>query len=269
MKKSWLYAAVCAVSALLAASSPTRADTTLVIAIAADPTGFDPEAVLNNTSGFIMATIYDSLTRYKTRIRRGRARARREMGHLRRRPHLHVPSAQGSDLPGRHAVQRQDLCQDLNRLLNKQSPDSIFNTGPVESMIDFTYGMSRSYRRPTTIPSTSSSSSLRRPSTTNLAMVWNGVVSPTAVTKYGKDFRNHPVAPGPFIFKEWRQGDQVSLDANPNYWGGKPKVDHSSSRNIPMPRRPSSRIKRGDVQILGDVCDADRPGDARRANIES
>ena len=37
----------------------------MVIGIAADPTGFDPEAVLNNTSGFVMATIFDSLVKYK------------------------------------------------------------------------------------------------------------------------------------------------------------------------------------------------------------
>src|SRR5579863_9638575 len=42
-----------------------RAEQTLVISIAADPTGFDPEAVANNTSGFIMATVFDSLVRYK------------------------------------------------------------------------------------------------------------------------------------------------------------------------------------------------------------
>src|SRR5580704_1550083 len=51
----------------LAALSATaaKADTTLVVSIAADPTGLDPEAVLNNTSGFVMATIYDSLVKYK------------------------------------------------------------------------------------------------------------------------------------------------------------------------------------------------------------
>src|SRR3954453_24206444 len=38
---------------------------TLVIGIAADPTGFDPEAVENNTSGFVMAAVFDSLVRYK------------------------------------------------------------------------------------------------------------------------------------------------------------------------------------------------------------
>src|SRR6478609_94012 len=63
MRKSWLPAAVLA--AAMAVAAPARADTTLVVGIAADPTGLDPEAVLNNTSGFVMATIYDGLTRYK------------------------------------------------------------------------------------------------------------------------------------------------------------------------------------------------------------
>src|SRR3954462_3227969 len=42
-----------------------NAQTTLVVALAADPTGLDPEAVLNNTSGFVMATVYDGLVCYK------------------------------------------------------------------------------------------------------------------------------------------------------------------------------------------------------------
>ena len=53
-----------ACTALLAIGT-ARADTTLVVSMAADPTGLDPEAVLNNTSGFVMATIYDGLIRYK------------------------------------------------------------------------------------------------------------------------------------------------------------------------------------------------------------
>src|SRR5580704_9746773 len=53
-----------ACTALLALGT-ARADTTLVVSMAADPTGLDPEAVLNNTSGFVMATIYDGLIRYK------------------------------------------------------------------------------------------------------------------------------------------------------------------------------------------------------------
>src|SRR5271157_6529272 len=50
---------------LAALTGAASAQTTLVVSMAADPTGLDPEAVLNNTSGFVMATIYDSLVRYK------------------------------------------------------------------------------------------------------------------------------------------------------------------------------------------------------------
>src|SRR5258708_34273310 len=52
--------------ALAALAGNAAAQTTLVIALAADPTGLDPEAVLNNTSGFGMGTIYDSLLKYKS-----------------------------------------------------------------------------------------------------------------------------------------------------------------------------------------------------------
>src|ERR1700749_4511763 len=60
MRRIWAFA----FTALLAVGTP-RAHKTLVFSMAADPTGLDPEAVLNNTSGFVMATIYDGLIRYK------------------------------------------------------------------------------------------------------------------------------------------------------------------------------------------------------------
>src|SRR5258708_36486363 len=84
-------------------------------------------------------------------------------------------------------------------------------------------------------------------------MGWNGVVSPTAVAKFGKDFRNHPVGTGPSVFKEWRPGDQVTLEANPNYWGGKPKVARIVFKEIPDSQAALLAIKRGDVPILADV----------------
>jgi peptide/nickel transport system substrate-binding protein len=85
-------------------------------------------------------------------------------------------------------------------------------------------------------------------------MVWNGVVSPTAAAKYGADFRNHPVGSGPFIFREWRQRDQVVLDANPDYWKGRPKIDHLVFKEYPDAQAALLALKRGEVQIMGDVA---------------
>jgi peptide/nickel transport system substrate-binding protein len=240
--------------ATLLAFGTARADTTLVVSMAADPTGLDPEAVLNNTSGFVMATIYDSLVRYKP-------------GTVEVEPGL----AQSWDISSdgltytfhlRKGVKFQDgspvnadaIAQNIDRQYNKSSPIYIYNTGPVESYRDFTYGAMESYRA---INDDTVEIKLKAPSAAllaSLAMVWNGVVSPTAAAKYGKDFRNHPVGSGPFIFKEWRQRDAVALDANPDYWKSKPKVDHLVFKEYPDAQAGLLALKRGEVQIMGDVA---------------
>src|SRR5258708_33515999 len=219
MKRLLLAAALI----LAALTGQASAQKTLVIAIAADPTGFDPEAVQNNTSGFIMATIYDSLVKYKpgsVDVEPGLAEKWdiSEDGltytfHLRKGVTFH----DGTPFNAPNYVKT------INRLLDKADPDSIFNTGPVESFIDDTYGEVASYSAPDDNTVVFKFKTVSGPFTTNLAMVWNGVVSPTAVTKYKKDFRNNPVGTAPFIFKEYRQAAHVVLAPHPNYWGGHPK----------------------------------------------
>ena len=47
------------------------------------------------------------------------------------------------------------------------------------------------------------------------------MVSPTAAAKWGPDkFQDHLVGTGPFLFKEWKRQEQISLVKNPDYWGG-------------------------------------------------
>jgi peptide/nickel transport system substrate-binding protein len=239
--------------ALAALAGNVAAQTTLVIALAADPTGLDPEAVLNNTSGFVMGTIYDSLLKYKsgsTDVEPGLAESWEASPegltytfHLRKGVTFH----DGTPFNAPNYVKT------ISRVLDKSDPDSIYNTGPVESFLDDTYGSVASYMATDDYTVVFTFKEVSGPFTTNLAMVWNGVVSPTAVTKYKKDFRNHPVGTGPFIFKEWRQGDQVVLDANPNYWGGKPKVDRIVFKVMPDAQATLLAAKRGDVHIIADV----------------
>jgi len=235
------------------AAGAARAETTLVIGIAADPTGFDPEAVLNNTSGFVMSTVYDSLLRYKP-------------GTTEPAPGLAErwqvsPDGLTYTFHLRHGVKFQDgtpfdaaaYVRTLDRQLKKDDPDYIYNTGPVEGYIDFTFGAVKSYRA---VGDDTVEFVLKQPTApflTSLAMVWNGLVSPAAAHKEGKDFRNHPVGTGPFVFRQWRQRDEIDLDANPDYWGGKPKVDHLVFKEYPDPQAAVLALRRGDIQILGDV----------------
>lgn len=240
---------------------------TLVIGIAADPTGFDPEAVENNTSGFVMAAVYDSLVRYKpgtVEVEPGLAErwditpdGLQYTFHLRAGVKFH----DGTPLNA------ETFVQGIARQLDKQSPIYIYNTGPVEGYTDFTYGP---------VASTKATGDLtvefkmKEPSAAflnSLAMVWNGVVSPAAAAKYGKDFRNNPVGTGPFVFKEYRSRDQIILEANPSYWRGKPKLDRIVYKVLPDPQAALLALRRGEVHILADVGAATIPALQKEANV--
>ncbi|MBI3706712.1 MAG: ABC transporter substrate-binding protein [Proteobacteria bacterium] len=238
---------------LAALTGTASAQQTLVIAIAADPTGLDPEAVLNNTSGFVMSTIYDSLVKYKqgtVEVEPGLAEKWDVSAdgltytfHLRKGVKYHDGTP----------FNAPNYIKTIKRLLDKDDPDSIYKSGHVEAFFPETYSSVVSYTATDDNTVVFKLKEVSGPFTTDLAMVWNAVVSPEAVHKYGKDFRNHPVGTGPFIFKEWRPGDQVVLDANPNYWGGKPKVDRIIFKVMPDAQAALLAAKRGDVHVLADV----------------
>jgi oligopeptide transport system substrate-binding protein len=50
-----------------------------------------------------------------------------------------------------------------------------------------------------------------------LAMTPSAAVPHEAIEKYGKEFLNHPVGSGPYVFKEWIRNSRVILEKNPNW----------------------------------------------------
>lgn len=78
-----------------------------------------------------------------------------------------------------------------------------------------------------------------------------GIVSPTAVEKYGKEFGRNPVGTGPFAFKSWQQNSQIVLERNDKYWGEKPKIDQLVFRMIP--EASAQLIALGTGEISGIV----------------
>ena len=246
--------AVAALATGLAFGGAAQADTTLIISIAADPTGFDPEAVANNTSGFIMAAVHDSLIRYKS-------------GTVDIEPGLAqswdvAPDGLTYTFRLRRGVTFHDgtpfnaktFIQTIDRQLKKDDPAYIGNTGPVEGYEDTTFGSVASY---SAIDEYTVQFKMKEASADflySLAMVWNGVVSYPAAVKWGKDFRNHPVGTGPYVFREWKSRDQIVLDANPNYWRGKPKIDHIVFKVYPEPQAALLALQRGETNIMGDVA---------------
>lgn len=88
----------------------------------------------------------------------------------------------------------------------------------------------------------------------NLAMgLAAPIVSPKAVEKYKGDFGTNPVGTGPFIFEKWDKEQQIVLKANPNYWGGKPKLGKVIFKVVKENSVRADELIAGTVHIIDGV----------------
>lgn len=74
--------------------------------------------------------------------------------------------------------------------------------------------------------------------------------SPTAIKTEGKDFANHPVGTGPFMFQSETRGQQLVLVKNPHYWRGAPKLDRLILRPIPDATARLAALESGEVNWI-------------------
>jgi peptide/nickel transport system substrate-binding protein len=74
--------------------------------------------------------------------------------------------------------------------------------------------------------------------------------SPTAIQKQGAaDFNVHPVGAGPFLLKEYVQGDHTLLVRNPGYWNApQPFLDQINIRIIPDDTQRYNSLIAGEIQ---------------------
>src|SRR3990170_3768957 len=87
----------------------------------------------------------------------------------------------------------------------------------------------------------------------NLAMDMFAISSPAAMEAAGEDYgtpAGGSVGTGPFKFVEWVEGDQITVAANDEYWGGRPKIDQIIWRVIPDDSARFLALKAGDIHAL-------------------
>ena len=68
------------------------------------------------------------------------------------------------------------------------------------------------------------------------------------------DFNMHPVGTGPYKVAHWRPGDRLRLDANDDYYGGRPKVDRLVFMVVPDDNAAFVRFKGGDLDVYQSVA---------------
>ncbi len=79
------------------------------------------------------------------------------------------------------------------------------------------------------------------------------MLPPKYVQEKGDDFALRPVGTGPFKFVEWVKGDRVTLEANPDYWRGRPRVQRVTFRFIPEAATRVASLLNGDTDIIENI----------------
>jgi peptide/nickel transport system substrate-binding protein len=64
-------------------------------------------------------------------------------------------------------------------------------------------------------------------------------------------FSRKPIGTGPYKFKEWTTGEKIVLEANPNYFEGRPFIDGFVYRIIPDPATMFLELKSGGIDFMG------------------
>ncbi|MDD2717971.1 MAG: peptide-binding protein [Candidatus Wallbacteria bacterium] len=67
---------------------------------------------------------------------------------------------------------------------------------------------------------------------------------------YNDEFIRTAVGTGPYRFKEWRSGDELVLEANPQYFEGMPYIKEYVFKTIPDPSMAFLSLLRGDIDLL-------------------
>jgi ABC-type transport system substrate-binding protein len=96
---------------------------------------------------------------------------------------------------------------------------------------------------------------LQRPSApfvSALTYTTSGMLSPAAIDKLGNDYKTlvHPVGTGPYVFKERKKGENITVTLNDKYWGKKPSYDTVVFRIVPEAATRESLILAGQVDLI-------------------
>ncbi len=91
-----------------------------------------------------------------------------------------------------------------------------------------------------------------------IASGYFGIASPTAIEKAKAEYGtagSTAVGTGPYKFVEWRTGDRITLEKNPNYWKPDlPKTDQVVFRFIKEPSARLAELRSGTIDFTIDIA---------------
>ncbi len=85
------------------------------------------------------------------------------------------------------------------------------------------------------------------------------IVSPAAVKKWGRDFPEHPVGTGPFVFEDWAKGSRVIVRRNVVYWGTPAQLNQIVFQVVGDARQRLINLESGSVDLATAIIPDEQP----------
>ena len=86
-----------------------------------------------------------------------------------------------------------------------------------------------------------------------MALNFSFIVPKEEVEKAGENFGHAPVGTGPFTLKEWKSGESLTFERNPDYfYEGLPYLDSVVIQVGVAPDVALLRLEKGEIQMMGD-----------------
>lgn len=87
----------------------------------------------------------------------------------------------------------------------------------------------------------------------NLASSNSSILSPKSIKENEQGLAKNPVGTGPFKLKEWTTGTAVVLEANPQYWAGKPGLKTVTFKNVPESSSRVIMLETGEADLVASL----------------
>ena len=253
MKKLMMVLLVLSVGVTMAfasgAGEQSAGPETLVVGQIAEPKSLDPHTVTAVNDFRILVNIYDGLVRFQD-------------GSLGIEPSLATDWEISDDGTVYTFHLREDVTFhdgtpfnaeavkfNFDRMLNEDHP--YYNTGPFP--LSFYFSAIQETRVVDEYTVQLVLGEPFAPLMSNLAYPTGLIVSPSAVREYGEDYGRHPVGTGPYQFVEWESNTQVTVEANPDYWGPAAGVDQIVFRPITDSNTRVTEMLSGGLDLMVEV----------------
>jgi peptide/nickel transport system substrate-binding protein/oligopeptide transport system substrate-binding protein len=236
--------------------SPERENGVLILRLNANPSTLDPAYIVDVTGGTLAAKMFNGLVRFGDDYTILSDIADRwEISQDRRTYIFHLKYPVAFSTAGGRPVTSEDFRYSFERVLNPATHSPVtWVLERIDGAGDYMAGRA-DHVRGISVPDSRTLilrlSAPFAPFLGLLAMPTAYVVPREEVGKWEFDFSSHAAGTGPFRLVQWRHGQFVRLDANPAYFGEKPKIHGILYRIIPEDLTAVAEFENGNLDAMG------------------